>query len=105
MTSSPTTVTRIQFHCWDTISSHASNFLSNLSLVEQGGLITASPTSAAHRYKQLRSISILPIQLGTPLPPISLIVSRSRAIEGPLQALRIELTREARQLRQTLGTA
>ncbi|VCU70825.1 HTH-type transcriptional regulator GbpR [Pigmentiphaga humi] len=77
----------------------SSSFLSNLSLVEQGGLITASPTSAAQHYRRLRSIRVLPIELSAPLPPISLILSRHRAIDGPLKNLRKELLRAAGQLR------
>lgn len=69
----------------------SSSFLSNLSLVEQGGLVTVSPTSAAEKYQQFRGIKILDITLNMPLPPISLIWSQARKMQGTLQTLRDEL--------------
>jgi DNA-binding transcriptional LysR family regulator len=69
----------------------SSNFLSNLSLVERGELVTVSPTSAAEKYQQFRSIKILDITLNTPLPPISLIWLQARKMHGTLQTLRDEL--------------
>lgn len=69
----------------------SSSFLSNLSLVEQGGLVTISPTSAAEKYQQFRSIKILDIGLSMPLPPISLIWSQARKMQGTLLTLRDEL--------------
>ncbi|KAA0890922.1 LysR family transcriptional regulator [Pusillimonas sp. ANT_WB101] len=69
----------------------SSSFLSNLSLVEQGGLVTISPISAARKYQQFRGIKILNITLSMPLPPISLIWGQTRAMEGTLQIIRDEL--------------
>lgn len=69
----------------------SSSFLSNLSLVEQGGLVTISPTSAAEKYQRFRGINILDITLSMPLSPISLIWSQTRKMQGALRTLRDEL--------------
>lgn len=67
------------------------NFFSNLSLVEQGTLLTVAPASAAHKYASLQGITILDLKLETPLPPISLIWRAGSPLEGPLAVLRDEL--------------
>lgn len=71
----------------------SANFFSNLSLVEQGTLLTVSPMSAARKYASLQGVSILDLKLGTPLPPISLIWRMESPLEGPLAVLREELLR------------
>lgn len=77
----------------------SSSFLSNLSLVEQGGLVTVSPTSAAEKYQRFRGVKILDITLNMPLSPISLIWSQARKIQGALEMLRDELRIEIGQPR------
>lgn len=70
-----------------------SNFFSNLSLVEQGTLLTVAPASAARKYASLQGITVLDLKLETPLPPISLIWRAGSPLEGPLAVLRDELLR------------
>ncbi|PLC54251.1 hypothetical protein CR155_09065 [Pollutimonas nitritireducens] len=69
------------------------NFFSNLSLVEQGTLLTVVPASAARKYATLHGISILDLKLQTPLPPISLIWREGSPLQGPFAVLRDELLR------------
>jgi DNA-binding transcriptional LysR family regulator len=69
------------------------SFFSNLSLVEQGTLLTVAPASAARKYASLQGTTILDLKLETPLPPISLIWRAGSPLEGPLAVLRDELRR------------
>lgn len=71
----------------------SANFLSNLSLVEHGTLLTVSPSSAAKKYAALQGISILDIKLSLPLPPISCIWRAERPLDGALAILLDELKR------------
>ena len=69
----------------------STNFFSNLSLVEQGSLLTVSPVSAARKYASLQGVSILDLKLELPLPPISLFWRAGRQLHGPLAVLKEEL--------------
>lgn len=71
----------------------SANFLSNLSLAEQGTLLTVSPVSAARKYAALQGICVLNLKLQMPLPPISLIWRTASPLVGGLAMLRDELLR------------
>lgn len=73
-------------------------FLSNLHLAAEGQLLAISPHSAARVHARRGEVKILPIELATRLPPISLIWRAGEVMDGPHEGLRMLLTQAAGRL-------